>query len=206
MPLSLGVASGAGYLKNPAEPFLLGYRTNWVENPSFEVDTTGWSSVAGATLSRDTANYRSGAASLKVVNASASAAQYSNLPLVAGSGFYTISAYVKLETGATTANYFIRQLQYENIDGPSVAAGNVGTQSLSVTGDWVRLSGVINKAAAANYLNFRVVTASSTSGDIFYVDDVMVEKGDTEGTYFDGDTGFWAGTAHESFSGSTPYS
>jgi hypothetical protein len=205
MPLSLGVASGAGYLKNPAEPFLLGYRTNWVENPSFEVDTAGWSAVAGATLSRDTVNYRSGIASLKVVNASASAAQYSDLPLVAGSGFYTISAYVKLETGATTANYFIRQLQYENIGGPTVSAGNVGIQSLSVTGNWVRLTGVINKAATANYLNLRVVTASTTSGDIFYVDDVMVEKGDTAGTYFDGDTGFWAGTAHASISGSTPY-
>ena len=205
MPLSLGVASGAGYLKNPAEPLLLGYRVNWVENPSFEIDTTGWSAVAGATLTRDTVNYRSGIASLKVVNSSGSAAQYSNLPLVAGSGFYTISAYVKLETGATTANYFIRQLQYENIDGPTVAAGNVGTQNLSVTGDWVRITGVINKAATANYLNLRIVTASTTSGDIFYVDDVMVEKGNTAGTYFDGDTGFWAGTAHDSFSGSTPY-
>ena len=206
MPLSLGVASGAGYLKNPAEPFLLGYRTNWVSNPSFEVDTTGWSSVAGATLSRDTVNYRSGVASLKVVNVSAAAAQYSEIPLVAGSGFYTISAYVKLETGATTANYFIRQLQYENIGGSTVAAGNIGIQNLSVTGNWVRLTGTINKVATANFLTIRVVTASTTSGDIFYVDDVMVEKGDTAGTYFDGDTGFWAGTAHNSFSGYTPYS
>ena len=205
MPLSLGVASGAGYLKNPAEPFLLGYRVNWVENPSFEVDIEKWVGTPGATLTRDTTNYRSGVASLKVVNASASTVQYSDLPLIAGSGFYTISAYVKLETGATTANYFIRQLQYENIGGPTVATGNVGTQNLSVTGDWVRLSGVINKAATANYLNFRIATASTTSGDIFYVDDVMVEKGNTAGTYFDGDTGFWAGTAHDSFSGSTPY-
>jgi hypothetical protein len=205
MPLSLGVASGAGYLKNPAEPFLLDYRTNWVENPSFEVNTTGWSAVAGAALSRDTVNYRSGVASLKVVNASASAAQYSDIPLVAGSGFYTISAYVKLETGATTANYFIRQLQYENIGGPTVASGNIGTQNLSVSGNWVRLSGVVNKAAAANFINIRVVTASTTTGDIFYVDDVMIEKGDTVGTYFDGDTGFWAGTAHDSYSGYTPY-
>jgi hypothetical protein len=206
MPLSLGVASGAGSLKDPAEPFLLGYRTNWVSNPSFETNTTSWSAVAGATLSRDTVNYRSGIASLKVVNASASAAQYSDLPLVAGSGFYTISAYVKLETGATTANYFIRQLQYENIGGPTVSAGNLGIQSLSVTGNWVRLTGTINKAATANFLNFRIVTASTTSGDIFYVDDVMVEKGNAAGTYFDGDTGFWAGTAHASFSGFTPYS
>ena len=206
MPLSLGVASGAGSLKDPAEPFLLGYRTNWVSNPSFETNTTRWSAVAGATLSRDTVNYRSGIASLKVVNASASAAQYSDLPLVAGSGFYTISAYVKLETGATTANYFIRQLQYENIGGPTVSAGNLGIQSLSVTGNWVRLTGTINKAATANFLNFRIVTASTTSGDIFYVDDVVVEKGNAAGTYFDGDTGFWAGTAHASFSGFTPYS
>ena len=205
MPLSLGVASGAGYLKNPAEPFLLGYRTNWLSNPSFEVDTTGWSSVAGATLSRDTVNYRSGVASLKVVNVSAAAAQYSEIPLVAGSGFYTISAYVKLETGATTANYFIRQLQYENIGGSTVAAGNIGIQSLSVTGSWVRLTGTISKAATANYLSIRVVTASTTGGDIFYVDDVMVEKGNTAGTYFDGDTGFWTGTAHDSFSGATPF-
>jgi hypothetical protein len=205
MPLSLGVASGAGYLKNPAEPFLLGYRVNWVSNPSFEVDTTGWSAVAGSTLSRDTVNYRSGVASLKVVNATASAAQYSNIPLVAGSGSYTISAYVKLETGATTANYFIRQLQYENIDGTTVAAGNIGTQSLSVTGDWVRLTGTFSKAPTSNYLNIRVVTASTTTGDIFYVDDVMVEKIDSVGSYFDGDTGFWAGTAHGSYSGYTPY-
>jgi hypothetical protein len=86
MPLSIGIASAAGSLKNPAEPLALGYRVNWVENPSFEVDTTGWSSVAGATISRDTVEYRTGVASLKIINTSASAAQYSNIPLVAGSG------------------------------------------------------------------------------------------------------------------------
>ena len=206
MPLSLGVASGAGYLKNPAEPFLLGYRVNWAENPSFEVDTTGWSSVSGAILSRDTVNYRSGIASLKVVNTSSSAAQYSNIPLVAGSGSYTVSAYVKLETGASPANYYLRQLQYAEIGGTSVATGNMGTQSLSVTGDWVRLTGTFSKAAIANFLNVRIVTNSSTNGDIFYVDDVMVEKSDTAGTYFDGsEGGFWSGTAHDSISGATSY-
>jgi len=82
MPLSLGVASGAGSLKNPAEPFLLGYRTNWVSNPSFEVNTTGWSSVAGGVLSRDTVNYRTGIASLKVLNTSTSAAQYSTASVI----------------------------------------------------------------------------------------------------------------------------
>ena len=206
MPSTIGIVSAAGSLKNTAEPAALGYRVNYVSNPSFEVDTTGWSSVSGATLSRDTVNYRSGVASLKVVNSSSSAAQYSNLPLVAGSGFYTISAYVKLETGATTANYYLRQLQYENIGGASVSASNIGTQSLSVTGDWVRLTGTFSKAEIANFLNVRIVTNSSTSGDIFYVDEVMVEKGDTVGTYFDGsEGGFWSGAANASFSGGSPY-
>lgn len=205
MPLSLGIAAGAGTLKNPAEPFLLGYRTNWVSNPSFEVDTSGWTPVAGSTLSRDTGEANNGSASLKVVNASASAAQFSDIPLVAGSGFYAVSAYVKLGAGATTANYFIRQLQYENIGGPTVSSGNLGIQNLSVSGNWVRLTGLVNKAALANYLNIRVVTSSTTAGDIFYIDSVMVEKANSVGTYFDGDTGFWAGTAHNSFSGVTPY-
>jgi hypothetical protein len=205
MPLSIGIASGAGNLKNPAQPLALGYRVNWVQNPSFEVNTIGWSSIAGATLSRDITEYRTGIASLKVVNASASAAQYSNIPLVAGSGSYTISAYVKLGAGASTANYFIRQLQYENIGGPTVSAGNIGIQSLSVSGNWIRLTGTITKAVSANYLTIRVVTSSTTNGDIFYLDDILVEKSNTADTYFDGDSGFWSGTPHDSISGGTPY-
>jgi hypothetical protein len=205
MPLSIGIASAAGSLKNPAEPLALGYRVNWVENPSFEVDTTGWSSVAGATISRDTVEYRTGVASLKIINTSASAAQYSNIPLVAGSGSYTISAYVKLGAGASTANYFIRQLQYENIGGSTVSASNIGIQSLSVSGNWVRLTGTVTKAVSANYLNIRIVTNSNTNGDIFYLDDVLVEKSNTAGSYFDGDSGFWSGTPHDSISGGTPY-
>lgn len=205
MPLSIGIASAAGSLKNPAEPLALGYRVNWIQNPSFEVDTTGWASIAGATLSRDTVEYRTGVASLKIINASASAAQYSNIPLVAGAGSYTISVYVKLGAGASTANYFIRQLQYENIGGPTVSASNLGIQSLSVTGNWVRLTGTITKAATANYLNIRIVTGSTINGDIFYVDDVLVEKSGIAGVYFDGDSGFWSGTPHGSISGGTPY-
>jgi hypothetical protein len=205
MPINIGVSAAAGSLKNPAEPFLLGYKVNWVSNPSFETNIDGWTSVAGGTLSRTTAESYNGTASLQVVNSSASAAQLSNIPLVAGSGFYNVSAYVKLAPGATTANYFIRQLQYENIGGPTVASGNVGTQNLSVTGNWVRLSGIINKAATANYINIRVVTASTTAGDTFFVDAVLFEKGSTASVYFDGDTGFWAGTPHASFSGVTPY-
>ena len=212
MPLSLGIASGAGFLKNPAEPAALGYRVNYITNPSFEVDTTGWSAVAGATLARTTGQFNTGSASLSVTNVSGSAAQFgvidgTMIPLIAGSGTYYISAYVKLASGNAPANYFLRFLQYEEQSSTStVAAGNVGTQNLSYTGDWVRLSGSFTKNAGANFAIIRLVTASTVSGEIFYVDSVMLEKSNTLGTYFDGSSnGFWAGSANASFSGATPY-
>jgi hypothetical protein len=213
MPSTVGVVGGAGSLKDPSQPLLLGYKVNWIKNPSFETNTTGWSSVAGATLTRITSEGRDGSACLQVTNASASAAQFGGtgsgnmIPLVAGSGNYTISAYIKLGLGNTTANYFLRQLQYEDEASTStVSAGNGGTQSLSYTGNWVRLTYTITKAAAANFLIIRIVTASTTPSETFLIDSVMVEKGSTASTYFDGSSGgFWTGAAHGSFSGASPY-
>jgi len=211
MPLSLGIASGAGFLKNPAEPAALGYRVNYITNPSFEVGTTGWLSVAGATLARTTGEFNTGSASLSVTNSSGSAAQFGDtgtmVPLVAGEGVYYLSAYVKLANGNTSANYFLRVLQYENQDSAgTVAAANIGIQSLSYTGNWVRLSSSFTKSGSANFAIIRVVTGSTVAGEIFYVDSVMLEKSTTLNSYFDGSSGgFWAGTAHASFSGATPY-
>ena len=207
MPLSLGIASGAGFLKNPAEPAALGYRVNYITNPSFEVNTTGWSSVGSATLARTTGEFNTGSASLSVTNVSGSAAQYSMIPLVAGEGTYYLSAYIKLANGNTPATYFLRHLQYEETTSSStVAAGNVGLTSLSYTGNWVRLGAAITKNAGANFMSIRVVTGSTVSGEIFYVDSVMLEKSTTLKSYFDGGSGgFWAGSANASFSGATPY-
>ena len=207
MPLSIGVAASAGFLKNKAEPRALGYRVNYVRNPSFEVDTAGWSAVASATLARTTDEFNTGSASLSVTNASGSAAAYTFIPLVGGEGTYYISAYVKLASGNSSANYFIRQLQYEDtLSTGTVSAGNIGIQNLSYTGNWVRLSGSVTKQASANFMTIRIATSSTVSGEIFYVDSVMLEKSDTLGSYFDGGSnGFWSGTENNSFSGATPY-
>jgi hypothetical protein len=211
MPLSLGIASGAGFLKNPAEPAALGYRTNYITNPSFEVDTTGWSGVSSGTIARTTGEFNTGSASLSVTNASSSGAQFgisgNMIPLIAGEGTYYISAYIKLANGNSSATYYLRQLQYEEQDSAStITAANVGIQSLSYTGNWVRLSGSFTKSGSANFAIIRVVTGSAVAGEIFYVDSVMLEKSTTLNSYFDGSSGgFWAGTANASFSGATPY-
>ena len=211
MPLSIGVVASAGFLKNKAEPKALGYRVNYITNPSFEVDTTNWIGVASATLARTTGEFNTGSASLAVTNSSGSAAQFGDtgtmIPLVAGEGTYYLSAYVKLASGNSPANYFLRHLQYEEQSSAgTVAAGNIGIQNLSYTGNWVRLSGSVTKQGSANFMIIRVVTSSTVSGEIFYVDSVMLEKSNTLGSYFDGGSnGFWAGTANASFSGATPY-
>jgi hypothetical protein len=129
------------------------------------------------------------------------------IPLVAGEGTYYLSAYVKLASGNAPANYFLRPLQYEAQDSSgTVSATNIGIQSLSYTGDWVRLSASFTKNAGANFAIIRVVTGSTVSGEIFYVDSVMLEKSTTLTSYFDGGSnGFWTGNSNDSFSGGSPY-
>ncbi len=213
MPSTAGIVSGAGSLKNSQEPIALGYRVNLIKNPAFENGSEGWSAVAGATLSRVTAEAHTGTTSLRVVNASASAAQYGTtgtgnmIPLIGGVSEYTISAYIKADASTNSATYYLRQLQYENETGGStVSAGNLGFQVITSADGWVRLTGTFTKAAASNFLIIRVVTQSTTSGDIFYVDSVMLEPRSSASTYFDGSTGgYWLGTPHLSISADTPY-
>jgi len=211
MPLTLGIAGAAVSLKNNAEPVALGYRVNYISNPSFEIDTTNWIATGSGTIARTTGQFNTGSASLAITNASGSAAQFGNngtmTPFVAGEGTYYVSAYVKLAPGVSTANYWIRCLQYETqSSGGTVATANVGVVELSVTGSWVRIGGTLSKSPLASFLVMRVVTGSSLAGEIFYVDSVMLEKSESLGSYFDGDSGgFWTGQSNNSFSGATPY-
>lgn len=209
MPLSLGIASAAGSLKDVTEPELLGYRVNYIPNPSFEVNASGWNALGSAVLNINTDESFSGSSSLSVLNTSFSGIELSSrVPFRAGEGNYSASVYLKLAEGTLEANYYIRYLQYETETSTgTVTTGNIGTQSLSYTGNWVRLTGVIPKSGPANFFSLRILTDSTTFGDTFFVDAAMVEKAESAGDYFDGSTsgGFWTGTPHNSFSGGTPY-
>ena len=211
MPLTLGLSSGAGNLKNRAEAISLGYRVNYVSNPTFETNTTGWVSVSGATLERVTDEYYTGSASLKVTNTTANpAAQFGGtntlIPFLF-EGVYQISAYVKVGLGNAPANYFLRYLEYEFASGGStIATGNVGVTQLSYTGDWVRVSGSFTKNIIGNYLSVRVVGSLANPNEFFHVDSIMVENSSTLKPYFDGSSnGFWTGSENASFSGGSPY-
>jgi hypothetical protein len=207
MPINIGLVGGAGNLKNPSEPLALGYRVNWIKNPSFEVDTTGWAASPGATIAQTTSDSNTGTGALLFTNASGSFAVVTDRIPMLSNGPFQVSMYIKLLPGADTANYLIRHLQYETeFSTSTVSSGNVGIQNLSVTGEWVRLSGQISKAAIANYVIIRLVTQSAQLGDQVLIDSVMFEDAATLGTYFDGDVdGFWSGTPNNSYSGGSPY-
>jgi hypothetical protein len=207
MPINAGLLSAASSKKNPASASLLGYRINYIKNPSFSVDTTDWVGGAGATLQRVTYDSQSGSSCLEVTNTSASfIAAESRIPLPA-TGQVFVSAYVKLPELNVDANYYIRVLQYETeISTSTVAAGNLGVRTLTPTGSWVRLSGSFTKSPIANWFAIRIVTSSAANGEKFLVDSVMAERGTTLGSYFDGDnSGFWTGTPGNSYSGASPY-
>jgi hypothetical protein len=205
MPSTVGIVGAAGNLKNTQEPRLLGYRVNYVQNPSFEIGTGNWSSVAGATFERVTTDFVNGSSCLKVYNSSGSAVAHSSLPLETA-GTYFVSAWVKQQAGNTTATNFFRIIQTDTAGGTSVQASNIGiiTPTIDV---WTRMSASFVKNVSAGYVTIRIATNSTSDTDVFFVDSVMLQKTDSLQDYFDGDSedSFWALTPHNSFSGKTPY-
>jgi hypothetical protein len=208
MPINVGSIAGAGYLKNPAEAFNLDYRVNYIKNPTFEVDISDWTPFAGTTLERDTNEFNTGSACLKVTNTSGGGVQtLERIPFIDTSEEWTVSAYVKLDALNDNATYYLRHLQYTtSTASAAISSGNIGIQALTSADGWVRLSGSFTRTSGANFFALRIVTTSASNTDVFFVDSVMAERSSTLGTYFDGSLdGFWTGTPHSSYSGATPY-
>jgi hypothetical protein len=205
MPSTVGIVGAAGNLKNTQQPRLLGYKVNYVENPSFEIGTGNWSSVGGATFERVTTDSVNGSSCLKVYNSSGSAVAHSSIPLET-EGTYFVSAWVKQQTGNTTATNYFRVIQTDTAGGTAIQQSNIGivTPTIDV---WTRISASFVKNASAGYVTIRIVTGSTSDTDVFFVDSVMLQKTDSLQDYFDGDSedSFWALTPHNSFSGKTPY-
>lgn len=208
MPINVGSIAGAGYLKNPEEAAKLGYRVNYIKNPSFEVDIADWTPFAGTTLERVTDESNTGSASMKVTNTSGGGVQtLERIPFVDSDDVWYLTAYVKLDPLNTNATYYLRHLQYVSTSSSAaISSGNIGIQSLTGAEGWVRLSGSFTRTSGANFFAIRIATTSASNTDVFFVDSVMAELSETEGTYFDGSAGgFWTGTPHLSYSGATPY-
>src|SRR6185437_7503658 len=174
-------------------------RTNLCANPNFETSTASWSAQGAAlpTLAQSGAQFHSGAKSMSVTSTGALTSGFPgpviSVTTVAGLT-YTFSAYVYLNAGCPTVQ--------------ALGPGTFGT-STAVTGSWQRLSCTFT--ATGTSTSFALYSSFSGAGQIFFVDDVLVEVGAVAGTYFNGSTATdgsytyaWSGTANLSTSNAVP--
>lgn len=169
-------------------------RRNYVENPNFEVNVTGWSVGSGTTRSRVTSEHYVGSASLEVTFGPSGVVGSANYSIPSTTGLsYTGSMYVKGPDGG------IVSLEIQGTSGPAVSSG-----SIVLNGEWLRLSATIANPAAGNTMTLAL---RSDNPQVVYVDAVMIEQGAVPTEYFDGSstdtyehTYGWIATANASAS------
>lgn len=167
---------------------------NYITNPSFRFDTTGWL-TQGATLTRVLTHARFGIASGKVVTAGAALHEGAAFRVSALSGVseaITVSCYVR-----GSGQVRIR------LDDNSVGGGEFVSQPVDLTlNRWTRLS-VTGRSHGGNDMRLYVETAeSSAKARTFYIDGAQMERHGYATTYCDGDQENcrWLGIYHNSLS------
>lgn len=178
-------------------------RMNLISNPSFETNTTGYTIVDGATLTRTTESQRRGVYSLKVKPglSSVSGLYYTSSSLTSGST-YAFSLDVNIRGG--------RKYQIRVSDN----ARNLVTKKVTGKGYWERVSVVFTAVTTgAHRLYFEKDSNNNT--DVFFTDGWQLELCEAGNywptTYIDGDQlGFvanqipppylWTGAPHASTS------
>jgi len=180
-------------------------RTNLIQNPSFETNTTLWTALGGGSIARSTLQQYHGAYSLQVsVSATVTdGAYYDTVTLTSG----TTYAYSCKVRGVAGLKYSI---------GINNTAGNVAlaTTTFTATGRWQWISGYY-KETATNARRFITQKAGTNASTLpYYIDGAQVEAivdGQLASTFIDGDqlglvpnqqppAYYWNGTPHASTS------
>lgn len=203
-------------LYDPTNMPTVAARTNLVTNPSFEVNTAGWSAVTGnCTIARITTDAQFGAACLQLSFNSSSVSGdgtgVNNIPVTAGLQ-YAYSVYLKVDTGSTY-NYDI-VVAWMNSGGSDISYTATGATIVAGTG-WVRVSalGTAPVGAVTARIVVRRLTGVGTAS-VLKVDAVVFEQSATLNPYFDGTskdgsiqtiTQAWNGTPNASTSRITYY-
>lgn len=192
-------------------------RTNLVLNPSFEVNTTGWTQFNG-TVTRVTTDSYFGVACAQHVATVTGAGSFFNtrnttysIPITPGNS-YTISAYFKRTVGSRTNRIII--VTRGTVNGAAVETFNGSTINPT---NWTRTSITVTPTNASSlFLEINLASATTGAiGDTFLVDGVSCVAASTNDFYWDGSLSdipysrrpelAWTGTAHNSTSTATAY-
>ena len=177
-------------------------RTNLITNPSFEVNTTGWSANSASAAVRSTAQAYVGSASLLgTSNGVVNFGPWSNpQPAVIAGNTYTGSGYVRdINTGIG----YRALIQWLN-SSDAIISTSFGVTATPTNTGWTRFSVTATAPAGAVKAVLAIYSATAgTNGTQAYFDGFLFEQSSTLDTYFDGDTSQsaqWTGTAHGSTS------
>jgi len=169
--------------------------TNLITNPSFETNTTGWTTDGANTIAQSSTVGKFGAYSLLCTYQNDTDLARYAITLTAAA--HTFSVYVYL--GSTWDGGSI-QLAFENFAGGSVTTA---TTTTATTGEWVRLQATYTPVAGDLAGDLVVQTdGAPTAGRFIYIDAAMCQALSYVTTYIDGDQAGceWTGTAHGSTS------
>ena len=190
-------------------------RTNFVTNPSFEVNTVGWDALSNSSISRVTDDFfvglPTGGACLKVQSTSSSTnvgfLTSSTRRISADPGEpYTATAYIKVPPGQPAASFRIGFRFYSATNTLISESVSFAANQITSANNWVRISNIGTTAPDGTSTIGVVVYAytSLTSGSYYLVDAVMVEQSSIIRDYFDGSTSLnqseWTGVEHDSAS------
>lgn len=179
--------------------------TNQVRNPSFEVDTTGWSTTGSPTFARDTSIKYIGTASGKVsVPTGANFAGVITPPradadvAAAANDIWSASAWIYTATTKTVRLY----LQYLTSGDGSISGGTHFVDSAG--SGWRRVTVTGAAPATTAKVEMQATNNNTDQGAFdFYIDGAQLEEQFWPTTYCDGTLGpgyAWSGTAHDSAS------
>jgi phage tail-like protein len=181
-------------------------RVNLMPNPSFEVNVSGWGALANCVISRQTINFRDGAAAMRMASSAAGTMQAYTSTAVTGiiaEEPYTFSAYFLRAAGSARQ---VRVSVNWQTSGGAFISNVPGTAVTEVVGTWTRasLTSIAPPTAARAQVILQVDGTTVASEDHF-VDSVLVEQTEFVKPYFDASLYppsdyLWAGTAHNSAS------
>jgi len=184
-------------------------RTNLITNPSFETNTTGWTTLGTMSIARTTSTACVGSASAQLTNGSGasflSAYPSSRIPVVNGET-YTFSYYIKNST--STAQWQATISGFDVSSGGTRVAFQDGGFNTINTSAWIRLFVTWTIPAGVTYIEPKIQNGSGeTAGGVAFVDAVLLEKSATLTNYFDGYSALepnvsysWSGSANASTS------
>lgn len=181
-------------------------RLNYCPNPSIETSTAGWTVIGSAVLTQDNSiTAAQGSFSLKVAVHAANDGAYIMIPDLIVGDIYTVGAAIQggpglldviMAVGSVSTSSAQQGIPYGgnailNIGyGQGPYGGITGGGGDMPTGQWFAPSLTFTALTSTVCLSFQSLVGSDVSYPTeFWVDAVLVEEGETIGTYFDGSFG-----------------